>query len=129
MIDEIIKRVHNLTPEQQKDVLEYLNSMQASFKRGYPRMETTIEIDAVVGDKLIKSDVRDISGSGMFINTKWEIDIGKDVRVAFSLPGQDRPFKLQGKITRVEQSGIAIQFKEVSPYFQKILDGLIWKGK
>ena len=30
MIDEIIKRVHNLTPEQQKDVLEHLKLIQTS---------------------------------------------------------------------------------------------------
>lgn len=129
MIDEIIKRVRNLTPEQQKDVLKYLKSMQTYSPRGHLRRQTTIEIDAVVGDKLIQSDIRDISGSGVFINTKEKFDPDNGVLVVFSLPGQDRPFKLQGRITRVEQAGIAIQFEEVSPYFQKILDGVIWKSK
>ena len=129
MIDEIIKRVHNLTPEQQKNVLEYLKSIQASGQRGYPRRGTRIDIDAVVGDKLIKSDTYDISASGMFINTEWKFDLDTGIRVVFLLPGQNRPFKLQGRITRVEQSGVAIQFEEVSPYFQKILDGVVWKKK
>ncbi len=129
MIDEIIRRVHNLTPEQQKDTLEHLKSIQASGSRRHLRRETTIEIDAVVGDRLIQSDIRNISGSGVFINTKEKIDPDNGVRVVFLFPGQDRPFKLQGRITRVEKAGIAIQFEEVSPYFQKILDGVIWKKK
>ncbi len=103
--------------------------MQTSDKREYPRREIKIEIDAMVSDKLIQGDTLDISGSGVFINTEWIINPDTGIQVVFLLPGQDRPFKLQGRITRIERSGIAIQFEEVNPYVQKILDEVIWKKK
>ena len=128
LLDEIIKRIHNLTQEQQKGVMEYLDSIQQGQERGYSRLSARLKIDAVVDDdKLIQSDIRDISASGVFINTGLKFDIGKSARVVVSIPGQEKPFKLHGEITRIEEGGMGIRFKKVSPYFQKVLDDAIWK--
>ncbi len=129
MIDEIIKRVHNLTPDQQKEILDHLKLMQADGQREYSRKETKIEITVVVGDKAIQGDALDISGSGMFIRTREKIRRNSPITVIFSLPVQDRPFKLQGKVVRTDPNGIAIQFGNVSPYFQKVLDTAVWGGE
>ena len=70
ILDEIIEKIHNLTYEQQKDVLEYLNSIQKKENRGCLRLSTQLEIDAVVdGDRIIQADTRDISSNGLFIKT------------------------------------------------------------
>lgn len=131
MLNEIIKRIRNLTHEQQKEVMEYLESMQQAGQRGYTRLSTKLKIDAVVdNDKLILSNTRDISASGVYINTGGvEFETGKSVRVVFSIPRHDTPFKLHGKITRIDKDGIAIRFDKVSPYFVKTLDGAIWKDE
>ncbi len=64
-----------------------------------------------------------------FVRTREKISQNSPVKVTFSLPVQDRPFKLQGKIVRTGPDGIAIQFKNVSPYFQKVLDTAVWGSK
>lgn len=129
MLDEIIRRVKNLTEDQQKEMLETLQGMQAGKLRDYPRMETRTDIDVVVGDRVIQTDARDISASGIYINTSGKFEINKNVRVVFSVPGIDKPFKLTGNIIRVEQDGLAIKFKNITPYFKKILDDAIWEHK
>lgn len=131
MLNEIIKRIRNLTHEQQKEIMEYLEFMQQDGQRGYSRLSTELKIDAVVdNDKLILSNTRDISASGVYINTrgiKFEND--KNVRVVFSIPRHDTPFKLHGEIIRIDKDGIAIRFDKVNPYFVKTLDGAIWKDE
>jgi len=129
ILDEIIKRVHNLTLDQQKKVLEYLQSLQGEEQRDYKRLKTNVEIAVVIGNKVLQSDAQDISATGMYVKTTGKFETDKKVRVAFTVPGHDTPFKLQGKIARIDQKGLAIQFEKVSPYFKNILDDAIWKTK
>ncbi len=124
--EEIIKRVRNLTEEQQNEVLEMLRTWQAGKQRKYQRLESKTNIDVVIGDRLIQSDSRDISASGIFINTSGKFETDKAVRIVFSIPGVEKPFKLQGSVVRAEATGVAIKFENITPYFKKILDDVIW---
>lgn len=126
MLKEIIKRVNNLTPGQQRQVLSFIQNMPSGGERGYPRKKTRVEIDVAAGSRVIQSDTRDISCTGVFVNANARLERSGTVSVVFSLPGQERPFKLKGEITRVEKEGIAIRFRDVSPYFNQILDQAIW---
>ena len=127
MLDEIIKRVRNLTQDQQKEILETLETWQAGKQRDYQRLETKVDIAVVVGDRVIQTDTKDISAGGIYINTSGKFETDKSVRIVFSIPGYDKPFKLQGMIVRAEQNGVAIKFENITPYFKKILDDVIWK--
>ena len=129
MLDEIIKRVRNLTQDQQKEILEILKTWQAGKQREHQRLKSRVDIDVVVGDRIIQTDARDISASGIFINTSGKFETNQSVRVVFSVPGFDKPFKLQGMIVRVEKNGLAIKFENITPYFKKILDDVIWENK
>jgi len=129
MQDEIIKRVRDLTEDQQKEILEILKTWQAGKQRDYQRLEKKTDIDVVVGDRVIQTDIKDISASGIYINTSGKFETNKSVRVVFSVPGIDRPFKLKGMIVRVEQDGLAIKFKNITPYFKNLLDDVIWENK
>ncbi|NOX34372.1 MAG: hypothetical protein GXP56_11675 [Deltaproteobacteria bacterium] len=129
MLDEIIKRVRNLTPDQQEEILETLKAWQTGKEREYQRLKTRTDVDVVVGDRIIQTDTNDISASGIYINTSGKFETNKSVRVVFSVPGIDKPFKLQGMIVRVEQNGMAIKFENITPYFKQILDDVIWENK
>jgi hypothetical protein len=127
--DEIIKRVRNLTREQQEEILEILKSWQTGKQREYQRLETKADIDVVVGDRVIRTQTADISAGGLFIQASGKFEPHKSVRLVFTVPGSPKPFKLQGSIARVEETGIAIQFENITPYFKEILDGVIWENK
>jgi len=129
MLDEIIKRVRNLDSDQQEEILEILKTKQAGRQRDYPRLDTNVDIDVVVGDRVIQTDAKDISAGGIFINTSGKFQANETVRVVFSVPGIEKPFKLEGMIVRVEQNGMAIKFEKITPYFKKMLDEMIWNNK
>lgn len=129
MLDEIIKRVRNLNLDQQREILEILKTWQVGKQREYQRLKTRAEIDVVVGNSVIQTDTSDISASGLFINTTGQFEADNSVRIVFSVPGVDKSIKLQGTIVRVEGSGVAIKFDNITPYFRKILDTIIWEKK
>lgn len=129
MLDEIIKRVRNLTHDQQKEILGSLRTLQAGKRREYRRLEIKADIDVVVGDRVIQTNIGNISANGVFVNASGKFETDKSVRVVFSISGVDRPFKLKGNIVRVEENGIAIKFEDTSPYFKKILNNVIWGNK
>jgi hypothetical protein len=129
MLDEIIKRVHHLNYHQQKKVLKDLQSLQEGEKRRYQRRMINTNIDAVVGDRVIQSDTRDISASGVYIRTTAKLKNGKGIQVVFILPSHRTPFKLKGELIRAEQKGIAIKFEDQKPYYKRIFNDAIWLQK
>ncbi len=129
MLDEIIDGVQNLTYDQQKKIWMDLQSLQEGEKRRYQRRMINTHIDAVVGDRVIQSDIRDISGSGVYIRTTQKLEPGKGAQVVFMIPNHKTPLKLKGKLIRTEPSGIAIKFEGQNPYLNRILDDVIWQTK
>jgi hypothetical protein len=127
--DEIIKRVHNLTLDQQKDLLDHLKDLQKGQQREYPRLPDKMNIDAVVDDKVIQSYTRDISACGVYINTAGTVEKGKDAMVVFTIPDADITLKLKGTVVRVEENGIAIKFEKMSTYSKKMINEQLLKIK
>lgn len=65
----------------------------------------------------------------MFVNTKTTLSPGSEAMVVFSIPGQDRPFKLHSKVVRTEKEGVAIQFDKMTVYSRQILDEVLSKSE
>ncbi|MCG8634123.1 MAG: PilZ domain-containing protein [Desulfobacterales bacterium] len=130
MKDKIIKRIQNLTVEQQREVMAFLDSIPKDGLRGYSRLSARLAVDAVVDEKSrVMSDTRDISASGIYIKTDMKFKTGKSVHIAFSIPDHDIPLKLHGEITRIEKDGMAIRFNQVNPNFKKALDDALMKAR
>ncbi len=127
--DEIIKKVKRLSPDKQEELLDILNGWQQGDEREFKRLNTRTDIDVASANRVVQTNMRDISASGIYINTSGKFEISEFVRVVFSIPGFDKPLKLQGKIVRVEQHGMAIIFEQITPYFKTILDDAIWKNQ
>jgi Tfp pilus assembly protein PilZ len=127
-INEIKKRVDQLTFEQQDKMLSILKDWQQEKTREFKRLKTSSQVDVASDRQLVQSDMRDISACGIYINTHRNFELEEKVRVVFTIPGYEKPFKLTGEIVRVEDHGIAIRFEEITPYFKKILDEAICKS-
>jgi len=99
--------------------------MQENENREFQRLKIPLDVDAVIGEKIVQSQILNISSSGLFIiTTPGKFQPGTLARVVFVVPGynQSRPLKLHGKSVRVEPKGVAIKFEGVSPYFLKMLN-------
>lgn len=123
LLDEIMSEVRFLTEDLQKDVLAYIRNIKEP--RSYPRVNKSIEMDILIGDKVIQSHAKNLSASGVFIKYRMNPDIGVPTKIVFSLPGQTRPFKLNGTVVRTDSGGIGLYFSEMTPYAREHLDNLL----
>jgi len=123
LLDEIISEVRSLSEDHQKDILAYIRNIKDP--RSYPRVNKPIEMDVLIGDKVIQSNAGNLSAAGVFIKSRMNPDVGLPAKVVFSLPGQARPFKLTGIVARTDSGGIGLYFSEMTPYTRKYLDTLL----
>lgn len=128
-LDEIIRRVKKLSEDQQTEILEILKSWQPADQRFYQRIEQPMEIDVLIGDSLSQTVLKNVSATGVLFKPMGKIDEDQDVRVVFSVPGTQKPFKLDGHVVRFDQDGLAVEFKKVTPYLLQILDDAIQRSK
>ena len=88
----------------------------------YNLHQLPVEVDAVIGDRLIKSSTaREISCEGLFLVTNSPVTVDESACVVLSFPDRDMPIKLKGKSVRVEADGVAVQFDSVSIALLSIL--------
>ncbi|WDP92897.1 MAG: PilZ domain-containing protein [Desulfobacter sp.] len=125
MLDEILQEAGALTADQQESVLQYIRSLKHKDMRSFPRAKKKVDIDVVIDDKLIQSHSRDLSAAGVFVNTGVGARPGMPARVVLSIPGKTPPFKLKGKVVRIEEGGIAIWFNEMTAYARQALAELL----
>ncbi len=127
LTDKITEKARFLTKKQQ-DVLRYIQSLHDP--REYNRSSQRVEIDAVIGDRVIQSDTRDRTlGISVLVEhlliPNASIEPGSAARVVFSIPGQGRPFKLNSKVVRIEKEGVAFQFNKMGNNSRQILTGVL----
>lgn len=102
------------TPVSTKDEL-VVNIIE---ERAYERKNLSIPIDFVSSGQLYKEITKDLSAGGLFIKTKKLNKFKKNQKISmvFMLSEDKKPFKLTGKVIRVESEGLAVQFHNLSPF-------------
>jgi Tfp pilus assembly protein PilZ len=65
----------------------------------------------------------------VFIETQRPLFVGEELLLSFSMPGVDKPLKVNGEIVQVNRSGIGVEFKNMSPYVEEMLATLIGRMK
>lgn len=123
LLNEIFSKVRFLTEDLQRDVLAYIDNIKEP--RSYSRVNKPIEVDVVIGDKIIQANAGNLSASGIFIKFRINPDIGAPAKIVFSLPGQERPFKLDGTVVRTAPDGIGLRFSGMACYAQEHLDNIL----
>ena len=127
----IIARIFILINQLDKDtLLQRLRPFQhKDFKwvREYPRLACFIMVDFASGNKAYRSCIRDISASGVFIETTDAFKVGQQIALCFSISDTDAmlPFKTKGRVTRLYPDGIGVQYENISHYQRDILDALV----
>lgn len=127
LADEIGLRAGELPIKLQVELINTIRTWQYGKSREFKRKEISPQIDVLVGDRVLQTNMKDISASGVLIRTRENIEVDQNVKMVFSLPEVEKPFKLEGRVVRSTENEVAVKFKEVSPYFSCILNEAIWR--
>ncbi len=126
LIAQIVEAVKTLSVERQNELLKQIKDWQAKKER-HPRKPCMIPVDYATKDRRFTDFIQDISASGVFIETKEPFSVGQEITLAFSVPESEIPFKIFGEIVRAGSQGIAVTFKENSPYREGIFKSVVGK--
>lgn len=129
----IIARLFVLINQLDKDaLLQRLRPFQhPDFRwiREYPRLSCYLMVDFAADGRAYRSCIRDISASGVFIETTDSFEPGQELSLCFSLSESEEmlPFKIHGQVTRIYSDGIGVRYEDVTNYQRDIISALLDK--
>ncbi|MGB8720833.1 MAG: PilZ domain-containing protein, partial [Desulfobacterales bacterium] len=105
-----LKRVAGMSFEEQRALLEMLETRTDVEKRELPRRPSALVVTYTDACRRYEDLARDISAGGLFIETRERFVVGDQIGIAFRLPDVSAPIRLSGKIVRTSPTGIGVQF-------------------
>ncbi|MCU0558449.1 MAG: PilZ domain-containing protein [Desulfobacterales bacterium] len=106
----LLKRVAGMSFEEQRALLEMLETRTDVEKRELPRRSSALVVTYTDACRRYEDLARDISAGGLFIETRERFVVGDQIGIAFRLPDVSAPIRLSGKIVRTSPTGIGVQF-------------------
>jgi hypothetical protein len=86
--------------------------------RDFTRVPVHLEVEVrTAGMKLSSTEARDLSMNGIFVHASGRFSSDEECQVTLILRGaaEETRLEIHGKIVRVENTGLAIQFLEMGP--------------
>jgi hypothetical protein len=103
-IEQALADIPNLHESHPDDDMEHRKHSRRSFDR--PILYAT-------RNRFFKGTIKDISKGGVFIEAPDMMAVGQRLTLAIPSGRQGRGLKLRGEIVRIDQEGLAIQFKSI----------------
>jgi len=96
-------------------------------QRRFPRIQLDSKVFLRTPDHAFSADSLNFTLQGIFIKTREKIAPGTAVEVDITIPCSTRSpqMKLQGVVTRVESSGLAIEFVRMDPEIFQCLKNIL----
>ena len=118
-----------LNEDQQKELLDLAEQLLIEDKRENIRRSCNIPVSYAANDRVYSNQITNISANGLFIETRRSLIRGEEVIMAFKLVGFDKSLKLRGEITRANQSGVGVAYKNVSPHIEEMIRVIVNRMK
>ncbi|MBW2091306.1 MAG: TIGR02266 family protein [Deltaproteobacteria bacterium] len=136
---EYLVQEYNKLPSDFRRVFDYIarrlrkmTNVAANLAgRKTERIEQNIEVHYQTADEFFKAYSKNIGGGGLFIKTNDLLRTGTEVRLKFTLPGDELPFNTLGKVIWLkedEEKGMGIQFINFSAQDQIRLNAFLRQG-
>ena len=93
--------------------------------REFPRVACNFALDLAADGRAVNCFARDISASGIFIESCEPFVMGQSVSICFSLDESQLALKLKGRVVRLEDGGVGIKYEALTRYQTEILKDLI----
>jgi Tfp pilus assembly protein PilZ len=126
-ISKLFQLVISLSEEQQLALLQRAEELLIAEKRINVRKSCNLPIHFTACDRVFLERIKNISSSGLFIETRRAFLAGDEIMMNFQLEGFDKPLKIKGEIVHATSLGVGVTFKNISKYVEEMLC-LVVKG-
>ena len=110
-------------------LLKYAEELLIEDKRNSIRKPCQIPINFASQNQIFTDQIKDISKSGLFIETTKPLFVGERVIMSFNMNGYDRPFKIRGEIVHANRFGVGVEYRQISPYITDMIGTLVERIK
>jgi Tfp pilus assembly protein PilZ len=122
-ISELIKLILNLNEEHQEALLKKGKELLSKEGRA-PRKSCKIPVKYKTFDRVYSDQIKNISQSGVFIDTRRPIFVGEEILMDFKIEGFNKSLRMEGKVVHASSRGVGIEFKNVDPTVSQILPAI-----
>jgi Tfp pilus assembly protein PilZ len=129
VISKLFQIVLDLTEEQQLELLRQAEDLFAKEKRSNIRKSCDIPVNYATDYRVYTNHIKNISRSGLFIDTQRPLIVGDEILMTFRLEGFNKPLKIKGEIAHATRKGVGVEFKEISPYIEEMIEILLKRMK
>ena len=119
-ISKLFKLILNLNEAHQEALLKKGEALLLKEKRA-PRKTCRIPVRYSTFDRMYSDQIKNISQSGVFIETQRPIFVGEEVSIELKIQDVNEPFKIKGDVIHASQSGVGIRFKNLNSNLSKIM--------
>ena len=113
----------DLPESRRSELLENLLDLVLG-KRTHPRRKCAVSTEYVIGDRVYQNFLKDISESGVFVQSPDPMSVGDEIVQSFTMSEKQIPFKFAGEIVRVGRDGFGVEFKNLTQYQKDILQSI-----
>jgi Tfp pilus assembly protein PilZ len=128
-IPKLFETILKLNQEQQEKVLKFAEELLVEDKRESIRKPCHIPINYATQKRIYLDHIKDISKSGVFIETRKPLMIGEEIIMSFNMQGYDRSIKIKGEIVHSSRLGVGVEYKEINPYIAQMIGALVERMK
>ena len=128
-LNKLFQIAIELNEDQQKELLDLAEQLLIEDKRENIRRSCNIPISYAANDRVYSNQITNISANGLFIETRRSLIRGEEVIMAFNLEGFDNSLKLRGEITRANQAGVGVAYKNISPHIEEMIRVIVNRMK
>ncbi len=116
---EIAAFAFNATEEQKRallpllkdtNILELLEVWRKTDRRSAPRKPCSLSMYYTVEDTVLMGVMKNISTSGVFIETIAPVHVGQEIRMTFWPANQEEPMEAKGEVVRTAAEGVGVKF-------------------
>ncbi len=129
VIDRLMELISKMPRDEQIVLLDKLENYQLDKSkyrtRKYERSHLVISVDYEALNEALRDYIRDISSSGVFMESRETFTIGEEIVLSINFSDSGNPFKIPAEVVRTTSDGVGLKFKFKSQVQKEIITSLI----
>ena len=122
---KLFETILSLNEHQQSELLCLAQNMAYGESRRANRKTCTVPINYLVDDQLYTDLIKNISRTGVYVETGKKVPVGAKIIMSFSLQDSKKPLKVEGKIIWCDLRGFGATFTSLTSYQEEMLGVII----
>jgi hypothetical protein len=117
--------IKDMSDEEMRQLLNDLEARQNKERRQCDRKDFLTIIDYNVEGRYYRDFIENISESGLFFRPSHTFSVGQTIQITFMSPDNQKPFKINGEIVRVDTDGVGVRIKIESQVQKAVLKSFV----